>query len=820
VCLLVSHALCPTSSPAMGSSADSGRVRATFAVDWPSRSASVPTEPSDLLVVWNNEPQTILAIEPLASAATGGSSTRPWQVVVYFDAPLLSAEGFRRATDLLSRHAEGLVGLGSVSVVLADSTPQEYSASTTEVLQLRQAFKDLADESVALGELIWLRQRYQAHGDDDRSELETAEAVRRETELLQGQRIGLLQWLDQTAANSPKLLLLVQAGFDLNPRSFYLSQTGRSFLEDPRLQPLHDDIACTLAAEGWVVVPVSLGSKQEVFSDPLAPLSDLADTTGGALIRTRRQLGPTLEQLSNRYWVTVDLNGSDEIDGGVLEVRDVAADRRLTAPAWMSAGPTPTRQALRSQKPSQVSDEATGSVAGRKVIELLEPPELTVSGQTRFHAIASHRRIGRVEFWLDEALAGSDRRVPYSSVIDLGSEPAPHTIRVVAFDASGNELGEDSVEINKLQAPPQIFISSLTNNVSEQVLEIRTKVHSDFAEPTRLDFYLNDSLSSSLSAPPYDARIPYKTLSPQHFVRVIAHYPDGRIAETVQMAITSLSIDRLDVNTIEILATVTSKQRTVLPRLDQNDFVVHTVGGPVPIDHFSRSDHLPLAMGLLLDTSDSMDKVIESVGEAAEKFFEQALGPEDVAFVVDFDTRPRLARSSTGDTEDLMRSIRSLEARGNTALYDSIAFSLQQFDDKVRRKALVVVTDGLDSTSQLLPRRCIQQARHYGVPVYLIVMGAHSRADERRQVAFTAAIARQTGGRTFYLSDLDDLDEVYSQISAELRSQYLFAVTTDRALTPKELEKITVEVLRKDLNVRAILASQQQGSQFDQDQDL
>ena len=79
----------------------------------------------------------------------------------------------------------------------------------------------------------------------------------------------------------------------------------------------------------------------------------------------------------------------------------------------------------------------------------------------------------------------------------------------------------------------------------------------------------------------------------------------------------------------------------------------------------------------------------------------------------------------------------------------------------------------------------------------------------RREIS---AIARRSGGRTYYLTNLDGLDRVYAQIGAELRSQYFLAVTTDRTLTPKELEKLEVKVLRKNLAVRTLLASQQNGS--------
>jgi len=783
-----------------------------FTIASPSEGLAEPILPADIEVVWGRHQQVVEAVVPLLRTAGGIPSANLWNVIVYFDAPLATAGGFRRSCELMSRKVGHLARLGPVTVVVADPQPLVYASATSDPESLQQIFEDLREETIGFGELVWLRQRYVAGGRDFGTEIEAAEALRSESELLKRQRLELLEWLRSRSSGPANVLIMIQDGFDLNPRGFYFPASPESLREDPSLQPTQLDVARTLASERWVVVPVALEPNRKVFDDPFAPLVELAKTTGGEIVRSRKQLEPVLDRLAARFLVTLDISTTAPQQEGEIEVREVATGRKLLAPTWIGPKLATTRGDRTESVEAAHTEETSSYPAQTKVIELLRPIGAELSGPTRFQVIPSHRRVERVDFLKNGEFVDSDHRQPFESVIDLGGEIQPWTIEAVAFDSEDHELGDDRVEINSRQAPPEVSIVSLSDDSTHRLLEVRAQVDSERLAPTRVDFFFNQVLTHSFTQPPFVARIDYDELEPSDFVRVVAHYDDGTSAESAQMATSRHPTEVLEVNTIEILATVTSDQESDLPPLSQTDFVVHSLEGPVPIDHFAHSDHLPLAMGLLLDTSDSMDKVIESVGKAARQFFEQALGPQDEAFVVDFDTRPKLTLSATGDTDDLMRSIRGLRARGNTALYDSIAFSLQQFGPKAQRKALVVVTDGLDSTSRLLPRRCIELARQNGVPVYLIVIGSRPTSRDRRQVLFTETIARHTGGRTFYVTNLENLDQIYTQISSELRSQYLFAVTTDRALSPKELQAIEIEPLRKDLNVRAVLASQNHDS--------
>ena len=214
---------------------------------------------------------------------------------------------------------------------------------------------------------------------------------------------------------------------------------------------------------------------------------------------------------------------------------------------------------------------------------------------------------------------------------------------------------------------------------------------------------------------------------------------------------------------------------------------------------------MPLLLGLLIDTSESMWVLMPDTKKAASKFLADTLKDDDQAFLVDFSTKPHLAQAATGDLLQLLRSFSTLEASGATALYDSIVFSLSQLQDAPGRRALVLLTDGQDYGSRFGPRRCIEYARELGVPVYIVSL-AGLYADRRLpRVNDLEGIIGGSGGRIYYITQPEQLDQAYAQINAELRSQYVLAFGTDHPLTPDELKSIEVEVHRPGAVARIVV---------------
>ena len=133
---------------------------------------------------------------------------------------------------------------------------------------------------------------------------------------------------------------------------------------------------------------------------------------------------------------------------------------------------------------------------------------------------------------------------------------------------------------------------------------------------------------------------------------------------------------------MEIFAVVLDHQGEPLEGLSQDDFGLQFRGRKVAVEQFEESTNRPLVLGLVVDTSGSMWSLLPDTKRAAAQFIDEVLTPADMGFLVDFDTRPRLAAGMTSNQIDLLKSLANLKAEGFTALFDSIVFSSLQFEKR------------------------------------------------------------------------------------------------------------------------------------------
>lgn len=765
----------------------------------------------DLTALLDEQPQHIQQISRPAVDSRAQGEPPPWEILIYFDAPLTTSDGLRKATLLLSHEAERLTRLGSTEIVLADPRPQIYLQDSRNPVAVRETLLDIRSESLTTGELQWHRQRF-LETDRDEAASRADRAFRDEVGIIEQQRQSLLLWLAAKASAGPRLLILTQNGYDLNPRAFYSEQTAGSFLEDPRGGLSQAALSRTAAALGWTVLPLALGPRPREFAEPMAPLFEMARASGGEVITQRREMNKVLDRASTWPLVTIELTGGASRGPLPFEVLHGESGRQLKTTQWASAASVSSLVADLTLVTDIDQDRAGDADELRPVLRLLRPEGLTLEGRVRFRTISGRKRIHQVAFLLDGQQVAETERTPFTTIIDLGPAVRPCTVTAIAYSKSGRKLGEDSVQLNMGLEPPKVTITQLDYDSEQGALTVTaTATSPSGSAPERVEVFLNDRQAEAFSAPPYTTQIDVQELRHTDFVRVVAHYRGGETAEAARLPAMTGPSDELEVNLVELLAMVTPRNRKSRVVLDRTDFVIRQQGQPLPIDQFSRWEELQLTLGLVLDTSDSMEEIIEDAQEAGERFFNAALRAGDEAFVVDFNDLPRLARHTTTDAEQLLHSLAGLEARGMTALYDAIVFSLQQFENTAGRRALVVVTDGEDSASYYQPRECVRQARLHGVPVYLIVLGTPPDPSREPSLLRNQMIARRTGGEVYYISDLDDLGRIYDQIVSELRRQYFLAFNTGHTLTPEELEEIEIEVVPSGIEVRTLLASQQRG---------
>lgn len=257
---------------------------------------------------------------------------------------------------------------------------------------------------------------------------------------------------------------------------------------------------------------------------------------------------------------------------------------------------------------------------------------------------------------------------------------------------------------------------------------------------------------------------------------------------------------RSGVDLVALNVTVTAGGTRFVTDLTQQDFILFEDGAQQEIRYFTR-EQLPIALALLMDTSASMVDRMETAQEAAIGFARR-LRPDDLAEVIDFDSRVDIRQTFTSDIEQLERAIRETSAGGSTSLYNALYISLRELRkaplrvEDIRREAIVVLSDGEDTSSLMSFEEVLELAKRSETVIYTIGL----RVDDDNHAGFRESdfvlreLAQETGGRSFFPDSVDDLKDVYQLISDELSSQYSLGYVSNNPLRNGRWRRIIVRV--------------------------
>jgi len=264
------------------------------------------------------------------------------------------------------------------------------------------------------------------------------------------------------------------------------------------------------------------------------------------------------------------------------------------------------------------------------------------------------------------------------------------------------------------------------------------------------------------------------------------------------------------VEVVSLNVTVTNGGGRYVTDMNQGEFEVYEDGVKQDVMLFSRTS-LPLEISLLVDTSASMNDKMSTVKTAASGFVAR-LRPEDRAQIINFDSRVSVLVPFTASHPDLDQAIDKLQAGGSTALYTALYVSLKELKtlqvksaDELNRQAIVMLTDGEDTSSLVGYDEVLEQSKRSETSVYAIALRAkdsnigkgYSEADYvLRQ--FTSV----TGGRVFFPLGVSELAGIYSQIWQELSSQYLIGYTSKSLKRDGRWRRVMVRARRPETAVR------------------
>ena len=311
-----------------------------------------------------------------------------------------------------------------------------------------------------------------------------------------------------------------------------------------------------------------------------------------------------------------------------------------------------------------------------------------------------------------------------------------------------------------------------------------------------------------------------------------------------------------EVKIVTVYAAVRDKHGKIIPNLNQSDFALQEDARPQTVKYFARESDLPLTLGLLVDTSLSQRRVLDQEKSASYSFFDHILREDkDKAFLIHFDREVELLQDLTASREKLRAGLEQLDtpslsnaragsgggsgrghghggAGGGTLLYDSIYLASNELMKKQHgRKALIILTDGVDHGSKESLNTAIASAQRADTAVYSILFadedaygnggrggygghggyggggrgggGRYPQQDRPDGKKVLERISKETGGQLFEVKKKLSIEQIYAEIEEELRNQYSLAYTPDRPGDDATYHLIHVTVSQKDLIVQA-----------------
>ncbi|MFN0102477.1 MAG: VWA domain-containing protein [Bryobacteraceae bacterium] len=281
---------------------------------------------------------------------------------------------------------------------------------------------------------------------------------------------------------------------------------------------------------------------------------------------------------------------------------------------------------------------------------------------------------------------------------------------------------------------------------------------------------------------------------------------------------------KVDVDLVNVMFTVRNKNNALIPTLTKDDLTVFEDGKQQTTKYFTRETNLPLTIGLLVDVSGSQETLIPQEKHAAGQFFDQVLRAKDMAFLISFGSEAELLQDSTSSAKLLKRGLEGLRLSTSvgglhpgpvptskpkgTILYDAVYLAAnEKLKNEVGRKAIVLITDGMDYGSSYKLRDAIEMAHKADTIIYSIYyvdqrayygrgFGGASDGDLKK-------MSEETGGRLFHVGRNNTLEAIFGQIQEEMRSQYALAYSPTNEQRDGSFRKLEIRPNDKTLKVQA-----------------
>jgi Ca-activated chloride channel homolog len=410
--------------------------------------------------------------------------------------------------------------------------------------------------------------------------------------------------------------------------------------------------------------------------------------------------------------------------------------------------------------------------------------------------------VKRVEFWVEGKKVMARNAPPYSAELDLGKLPKRVEVRVIGYDDKGRYVDADAFVVNERETPLEVKITrtQTPDGVSHIKLSVQNPKNTTIKT---VALFAGDRKLTEWARPPYAVSLANATLAKDEFLRASVIDDTGYEAADLLFLNGDRYIEEIEVNIVELPVAVSDAAGAPIQNLKQSNFSVFENGKPQKIESFNFASNLPISVGVLIDHSGSMEKRMEDAKQAASKFFRSIIQKNDRAFIAGFAMDPTRNAPFVSDVSLLDAQVSAIpNAGGGTSLYDAIITGLYRFRNVQGRKALIVITDGDDTTSRMSYDDMLQYARASRVPLYFIGIGFG--VGEFGGPAKMRSLAGESGGVAYFIRDVKQLESTYVQLEKDLRSQYLISYHAESTKKDQAYRTVEVKVDQPGAKVRTI----------------
>lgn len=353
---------------------------------------------------------------------------------------------------------------------------------------------------------------------------------------------------------------------------------------------------------------------------------------------------------------------------------------------------------------------------------------------------------------------------PWHLLVDFGPSPVQHRITITAAGSKGKAVRwTETVNRGKLSLSLTVKLVDLAT----RTFEVQTTASPE--DPVAsVQLWADGALVATVSEPPYRFQAPESAMA-EGIVQVSVRTKAGEEAADFWSAGGSIHVEEMQVRTVPIFVSVIDRHGQTLDDVDRAQFRILDNETEVKIVEFGKAFDQPISIALLIDASASMNASMKQASKAARDFVELALKDGDRCSITAIHDVPRRRQALTGDRAAIANALHGIEPEGRTALHDGIASAIREIRDEKNRRAIVVMTDGADTSSTYEWDEVQSMAREAAIPIYFIAY--EGAADETGALDRLRFLSAETGGFVATATQ-QNLAARYEAIERDLRAQF------------------------------------------------